>query len=97
MVTKKDRVQVMLSEIDEDTAVAASVQISSVENCAIDSILQRSQRSHNETEEKVQPCWQPIPRAVDEVSSVLAAVSPVLNDETLYELLKERADLGNFK
>jgi hypothetical protein len=94
MVTKKDRVQVLLSDIAEDTAVAASVQISSVENCLIDSVLQRS---HSASEEKVQPCWQPIPRAIDQVSSILAAVSPTLNDETIYELLQERANLGRFQ
>jgi GTP1/Obg family GTP-binding protein len=32
MVTKKDQVQVLLSEVAEDTALAASVQISNVEN-----------------------------------------------------------------
>ncbi len=94
MVTKKDRVQVLLADIAEDTAVAASVQISSVENSLIDSVLQRS---HIASEEKVQPCWQPIPHAIDQVSSVLAAVSPTLNDETFYELLQERADLGRFQ
>jgi hypothetical protein len=94
MVTKKDRVQVLLLEVAKDTAVAASVQISSVENCAIYSVLQRS---HSASEEKVQPCWQHIPRAVDEVSSVLEAVSQILNDETLYELLQDRADLGRFQ
>jgi hypothetical protein len=94
MVTKKDRVQVLLSEVAEDTAIVASMQISSVENCAVDTVLQRS---HSASEEKVQPCWQHIPRAVDKVSSVLAAVSPILNDETLYELLQDRADLGRFQ
>jgi hypothetical protein len=94
IITKKDRVQVLLSEIPEDTAVAASVQISSVENCAIDSVLQRSDRA---SEEKVQPCWQHIPRAADEVSSVLAAVSPIFTDETLYELMQDRAELGRFQ
>jgi hypothetical protein len=56
-ITKKDRVQVLLSEVAEDTALAASVQISSVENCAIDTVLQRS---HSASEEKVQPCWKHI-------------------------------------
>jgi hypothetical protein len=56
-ITKKDRVQVLLSEVAEDTALAASVQISSVENCAIDTVFQRS---HSDSEEKVQPCWKHI-------------------------------------
>jgi hypothetical protein len=94
MVTKKDRVQVLLSEVAKDTALAASVKISSVENCAIDKVLQRSQSA---SEEEVRPCWQHIPHEADEVSSILAAVSPILNDETLYEMLKDRADLGRFQ
>jgi hypothetical protein len=94
MVTKKDQVQVLLLEVAKDTALAASVQISSVKNCAIDTILQRS---HSASEEKVQPCWKHIPRAADEASSVLAAVSPILNDETPYEMLQNRADLGRFQ
>jgi hypothetical protein len=94
MITKKDRVQVILSEVAKDTALAASVQISSVENCAIDTVLQRS---HSASEEKILPCWKHIPGAADELSSVLAAVSPILNDETLYEMLQNRADLGRFQ
>jgi hypothetical protein len=31
------------------------------------------------------------------VSSVLVAVSPILNDETLYDMLHKRADLGRFQ
>jgi hypothetical protein len=94
MVTKKDPVQVLLSEVAKDTALAASVKISSVENCAIDTVLQRSLDA---SEEEVKPCWQHIPREADEVSSIWAAVSPILNDETLYEMLKDRADLGRFQ
>jgi hypothetical protein len=64
MVMKKNRVQVLLSEVPEDIAVAASVQISSIKNFAIDSVLQMGQ---SPSEEKVQPRWQAIPREADEV------------------------------
>jgi hypothetical protein len=94
MTEKKDRVQILLSDIADDSATAASVQISSIENCAIDSVLQRR---HKTSEEKIQPLWQPIPRAIDEVSSVLAGVSPILNDEMLYQRMQDRADLGRFQ
>jgi hypothetical protein len=50
MVMKKNRVQVLLSEVPKDTSVAASVQISSIENFAIDSVLQMDQSA---SEEKV--------------------------------------------
>lgn len=36
---------------------------------------------------KVQPCWRPIPKAVDEVSSVLVVLLPLLDDQALYERL----------
>ena len=94
MITKKDRAQVLLLDVAKDTALAASVQISSVENGIIDSVLQRS---HAASEEKLRPCWQHIPREHDKVLSVLAAVLPILNDQTLYELMQGRANLGRFQ
>jgi hypothetical protein len=38
-----------------------------------------------------------IPRVADEVSSVLASVSPTLDDQILYRRLAARAELGKFK
>jgi hypothetical protein len=52
MVTKKDRVQVLLSDIQEDVALAASVQVSSVETSAIDNVFERND---NETNEETHP------------------------------------------
>ena len=94
MVERKDRKRVLLSEVAEDTATTASAQVSAIENQAIDSVLQRSNQT---AEEKVQPCWQPIPLEADEVVIALAAVSPTLDDQTLHALLQERADLGRFQ
>jgi hypothetical protein len=55
-------------------------------------------RTYVDSEEKVQPCWKAIPRAADEVSSVLASVlSPLLDDQALYERLQARSDLGKFQ
>jgi hypothetical protein len=93
MVEKRDRSQILLSEVHEDTAFVASVQISSIESNVIDNLLQRS----DDENEKVQPCWQPIPKPADEVSSVLAGISPLLNDEALYERLQARSELGKFQ
>jgi hypothetical protein len=45
----------------------------------------------------VHPCWKPIPQAADETSSILASVSPTLDDQVLYRRLTEKADLGRFK
>ena len=85
MIEKQDRTQIFLSDVHEDTALAASVQIASVKSNMIDVLLWRSDADF---EEKVQPCWRPIPRAADEVSSVLASISPLLDDEALYERLQ---------
>jgi hypothetical protein len=41
--------------------------------------------------------WRPIPRAADALSSVLASVSPLLDDQALYERLQTRSDLGKFQ
>jgi hypothetical protein len=94
MIERRHRSQILLSDVRDDSVFAASVEISSVESNAIDALLQRSD---DEIEEKVQPCWKPIPRQADEISSVLAGISPILNDQALYERLKARSDLGKFK
>ncbi len=74
--------------------MAASVQVSSAEAKAIDTCLETSGAAYDE---EAHPCWEPIPRAADEISSVLASVSPTLDDQTLYRRLTERADLGRFE
>jgi hypothetical protein len=95
MVQKKNRVQILLSDIPEDPAVTASVEISSAEARTIDTVIEGNVASHDEN--AAHPCWQPISRAADEVSSILASVSPILDDQVLYEHLAVRADLRKFK
>ncbi len=58
MIQKKDRAKILLSDIQEDVAMTASVQVSSVETRAIDTVLGRI---NNTSEEQVHPCWKPIP------------------------------------
>ncbi len=94
MIQRKDRVRILLSDIPEDTAMAASVQVSSIENATVNNALQRCSLSHDE---KVHPRWQTIPRAADEISCVLAGVSPTLDDQVLYRRLAEQAEIGKFK
>ena len=88
MVQRRDRVQILLSNIPEDAAVTASVQISSAEARTIDTVLEGNVASHDEN--AAHPCWQPISRAADEVSSILASVSPILDDQALYGRLSLR-------
>jgi hypothetical protein len=74
--------------------MAASAQVSSAEPKAIDTFLETSGAAYGE---EAHPCWKPIPRAADEISSVLASVSPTIDDQVLYERLIEKAELGRFK
>ena len=94
MIQRKDRVQILLSDIPEDVATAASMQVSSAEARAIDNVLDKNGITHDE---KIHPIWIPIPRAADEISSILASISPTLDDQVLYGRMNERADLGKFK
>jgi hypothetical protein len=45
----------------------------------------------------LKPCFHIIPRAADEISSVLGTVSPLLDDIALYKRLSARLELGNFQ
>jgi hypothetical protein len=94
MIERKDRVQILLDDVPEDAAMAASVQISSMETKAIDDVLEFNSTSYDE---EVHPCWKRIPHAANEVSSCLASVSITLDDQILHERLTERAKLGKFK
>jgi hypothetical protein len=45
----------------------------------------------------VKPRYDTVPRAADEISSVLVSVSPILDDMTLYQRLSARSELGKFQ
>ena len=94
MAQGKDGVQILLSDVQEDVALAASVQVSSAEARAIDTVLEGNGAAYDE---EAHPCWKPVPRAADEVSSMLASVSPTFDDQTLHGRLAARAKLGKFK
>jgi hypothetical protein len=94
MTRQKDRVQILLSDVQDNVAMAASVQISSTEAKVVGTVLERHDVTHDE---ETHPCWKYVPKEANEISSVLAVVSPALDDEILYRRLVERADLGKFK
>ena len=75
--------------------MTASVQVSSAKARTIDTVLEGNAASHDE--KAAHPCWRPIPIAADKVSSILASVSPILDDQVLYRRLAVRADLAKFK
>jgi hypothetical protein len=93
MVEKQHRTQILLSEIDDDLDMKVSAVISSIESRTIDHVLD----NFDVSEEPVAPCYQSVPRAADEISSILAEVSPLLDDTVMYERLEARSELGKFK
>jgi hypothetical protein len=93
MIEKQHRTQIILSEIEEDDSMRVSSVISSIESRTIDRVLDYNDVS----EEEVVPTYKHIPRAADEISSVLASVSPIFDDTTLYERLSARSEVGKFK
>ncbi len=96
MVESRDRPKVLLSDIAENPAMAASVQIGSIEEQAIDRIMGSNSVVLEESEE-TKASINPVPRAADQASSILASISPLLDDHTLYAKLESRANLGRFQ
>ena len=73
---------IMLSDIEADPIMVASLQISTDESNVIDNIIDQST---TKTETKIP---YNIPRSVDQVFSVLAIVDPQLNETTMYEWME---------
>ena len=88
MVEKKDRMKVLLSEIEENTDMAQSSIISGTESGLIDA------RVMDDTKEDVHPQYHKVPRDADQVASTLANVSPIYDDQSLHQLLEERGETG---
>ena len=91
VMPKKDREQRLVLEETPDGAAISSPVADHKENEAIDAVFDDIR-----DDEQPQPQCRPIPEHIDEVGSVLAGVSGVLNDQTLCSKLKERVDLGTF-
>ena len=47
--------------------------------------------------ERPRPVSTPPPREVDQMSKVLASISPTLDDALLFDSLRDRYDMGKFK
>jgi hypothetical protein len=77
MVERRDRKQILLSDIAEDEAMAASVQIGSIEVQAVDTAMKMT----DEERKHPHPCYEHVPREADQISSILASVLPILNDQ----------------
>jgi hypothetical protein len=73
--------------------MAASVYIGSTEVKEIDRVIETAA----EDSDRPHPSYEHVPRKADQVASILASVSPILNDQTLYDMMAERAHLGIFQ
>lgn len=76
IVEPKDRVRILLSEIQEDTAIVSSATVSTIEMQAIDTITTEA-GFLGETIELA--AWNTVPADLNEVSSVMASVSLLLD------------------
>ncbi|GAF79741.1 unnamed protein product, partial [marine sediment metagenome] len=93
MVEPKDRVRVLLSDIEEDTAMVASATVSMVETQAIDRIASEA-GFLGEALGRAE--WDTMPDNMNEVSSIMASVSPLLDPSELAYALSERAVISKF-
>ena len=91
MIDKQDRQTILLTQIEEDLTMSVSMMVSRVETNLVNQMI--------ETPDEEEHCMTipPVPSAADEVASVLAEVSPLLDDIALYERLVTRSDLGQYQ
>ena len=86
MTLKKDReARVVIDELPDDMAMISSMVVSKLENEMIDTHF----ASVNDDHDNPHPQYQQVPPQADEVTSVLAEVTNMLNDEVLYNRMKE--------
>lgn len=74
--------------------MVASLSIGNEESRHIELVLETSL---GDDFERPNPGYRHVPRPADQATGVLANVSSILNDQTLYELLMERNTLGKFQ
>ena len=95
IVEKKQRTQLLLSEISEDPTVAASMSIGATEAMAVDDV--HDQCGLDPLEERIHPSYETVPRDADQVASVLGGISNIYQPESLYEALQSQAVTSKFK
>ena len=93
MVEPRARQQILLSEVPEDDRYeASSVQVSNAENERIDQKFEQLTLN-----ERVDSVYDGSPRGCNELASLVVAISPTLHDQTLYERMSSRAELGDIQ
>ena len=93
MVEPRDRQQILLSEVPvDDWYKVSSVQVSNAENEQIDQKFEQLTLN-----ERVDSVYDGSPRGCNELASLVVAISPTLHDQTLYERMSSRAELGDIQ
>ena len=88
VVQAKDHARILAEDPPEDVAMAAALQVGSVESQMIDNVI----REHEtKSEENLN-----MPREADQVASVLTEVSPLPDQANLCSRLETRAEIGKF-
>lgn len=87
------RQKLVLSDIEEDAAIAAACFIGKVETLAITSILDRQASDNGDMGHS----YAAVPPSANEIAAVLSHVSPTLDDITLCRRLITRHSLGQFQ
>ena len=77
----------LLSDIEEDSTIAVTSKICSMEIRAVETLID----AFHQYDMIPGKCFTPSPRKVDQVSTVLASISPTLDDTLIYESLRDRA------
>ena len=94
MIEKRDRNQILVSDVHADVTLYSSIKISIIKSIIIYNLLKSSDAA---SEVKDQPCWRHIPKASGELSSVMSGVLPLLYYQSIYEKLQARSYLGKFQ
>ena len=91
MVEPKDCQQILLSGVPVDEWYeASSVQVSNVENKQIDKKFEQLTLN-----ERVDAVDNGSPRECNKIAGLLVVISPTLHDQSLYECMSSRAELGD--
>ena len=93
MTSEKERKRIVLSEIDDDSALAASMTISDLEHLRVNQCIEQTWDMDNTPEQVDDQIVQP---PSYENASVLAGISLTLDPTLLYEKLAEKVTRGKF-
>ena len=93
IIDKKYIHHFLLSAIEEDATISITSKFCSMEMQAVKTLVDAAHQDDG----RPGPVFTPSPRKVDRVSTVLASISPTLEDALLYDSLKYRSEMGKFK